>query len=80
MYLEENEGLSYAQKIEDKILSKIELLAQRPKIYQLDRLKKNNNGSFYAFEIERYRISYREIASEIRILRIRHTNRRPFTR
>ncbi|WP_420712338.1 type II toxin-antitoxin system RelE/ParE family toxin [Pedobacter sp. SL55] len=79
-YLEDNENSAYAEKIEREILSKIKLLVERPKIHQLDRLKKNNDGSFYAFEVDRYRISYREISREIRILRIRHTSRRPFSR
>lgn len=72
-YLEENETLAYAEKIETKILSKIELLPKRIKVYQLDRLKKNNDGSFYAVEVDKYRISYRQISQEIRILRVRHT-------
>lgn len=79
-YLEDNESYIYAEKVEGEILTKIELLLERPKIYQLDRLKKNNDGSFYAFEVDKYRISYREMLKEFRILRIRHTGRRPFTR
>ncbi|RZK61488.1 MAG: hypothetical protein EOO95_16395 [Pedobacter sp.] len=49
-------------------------------VYQTDRLKRNNDGSFYAFEIDSYRISFRKLDQEIRILRIRHSARRPFTR
>lgn len=79
-YLEENELFAYAEKIEKKMLFKIKSLPQTSQIYQPDKLKKKNDGSFHAFEIDRYRISYRKLPKEIRILRIRHSSRRPFTR
>ena len=79
-YLEENELIDYAEKVEKDILSKIKALTKNFALYQLDRLKRNNDGSFHAFEINHYRISYRKLPKEIRILRIRHTSRRPFTR
>ncbi len=79
-YLEDNEQFAYAEKIEKDILAKIKSLPQKPAIYQPDRLKKNNDGSFHAFEIDHYRISYRKLPKEIRILRVRHSSRRPFTR
>ena len=79
-YLEDNEQYAYAEKIEKEILAKILSLPQTAKIYQPDRLKKNNDGSFHAFEVDRYRISYRKLPKEIRVLRIRHSSRRPFTR
>ncbi|RYE21491.1 MAG: hypothetical protein EOP42_25800 [Sphingobacteriaceae bacterium] len=43
-------------------------------------MKQNNDGSFYAFEIDSYRISYRKLPDEIRILRIKHTSRKPFSK
>lgn len=79
-YLENDEQLGYAEKIENEILTKIRLLPEKSAIYQPDRLKKNNDGSFYAFEVDRCRVSYRKLPKEIRILRLRHTSRRPFTR
>ena len=79
-YLEDNKLFAYAEKIEVEILTKIRSLPKTSQIYQPDRLKKNNDGSFHAFEVDRYRISYRKLPKEIRILRIRHSSRRPFTR
>lgn len=79
-FLEEEEQFAYAEKLEAKILSKIKSIPDYPHIYQSDRLKRNNDGSFCAFEIDSYRISFRKVPTEIRILRIRHTARRPFTR
>ncbi len=79
-YLEENDSIIYAEKLEVKILSKINNLPQTANLYQIDRLKKSNDRSFFAVEINSYRISYRLLKKEIRILRIRHVYRRPFTR
>ena len=79
-YLQENEQFTYAEKIEKAILTAIRYLPQQSAIYQPDRLKKKNDGSFYAFEVDRYRVSYRKLPKEIRILRLRHTSRRPFTK
>ncbi|KIA89186.1 hypothetical protein OC25_25670 [Pedobacter kyungheensis] len=79
-YLEDNDLVNYAEKIEIRILSKINSLPNHLNTFQIDRLKKNNDGSFFAFEIDRYRISFRRINKEIRILRVRHSSRRPFTR
>lgn len=79
-YLEDNDSIIYAEKLQVKILSKIKNLPQRANLYQIDRLKKSNDGSFFAFEIDSYRISYRLLKKEIRVLRVRHVYRRPFTR
>ncbi len=46
-------------------------------IYSLDRFKIKNDGSYRAFEKYHYRISYRVLPNQIRILRIRHTSRNP---
>jgi plasmid stabilization system protein ParE len=46
-------------------------------IYSLDRFKVNNDGSYRAFEKYHYRVSYRVLPNEIRILRIRHTSINP---
>ena len=79
-YLEENKDFTYSEKLENNILTSIKLIPKNPKIYQSDRIKINNDGSFFAYHIDSYRISFRIIKNEIRILRIRHTSRRPFTR
>jgi plasmid stabilization system protein ParE len=79
-YLEDNDQFAYAEKIEQRILLQIGSLPHKSELYQPDKLKKNNDGSFHAFEIDSYRISYRVLPKEIRILRIRHSGRRPFTR
>lgn len=50
-----------------------------PQKYNPDKYKTKNDGSFRAFEMYHYRISYRYKGSEIRIVRIRHTKMNPLT-
>lgn len=46
-------------------------------VYQPDKYKRNNDGTYRAFEIYSYRISYRITLDEIKILRLRHVRMRP---
>ncbi|MEP7237294.1 MAG: type II toxin-antitoxin system RelE/ParE family toxin [Ferruginibacter sp.] len=66
-----------AEKVKDDILSEITVLTAHPGKYPPDKYKLNNDGSFRAFELHRYRLSYRVVRNEIRIIRIRHTKRNP---
>jgi plasmid stabilization system protein ParE len=75
-FISENGFETYAQKLEDLIILKTEKLADNSTIYPLDKYKKNNDGSYRAFEIDEHRISYRIKKSEIRIIRIKHTSRK----
>ena len=75
-FIEENEFYAYAVELESNILSKIRNLPQNPTIYPLDKYRRNNDGSYRAFEVDHYRISYRNQKDAIRIVRIRHTSRR----
>ena len=78
-FIEEKQFEEYAKKFETEILNKIRLLP-KSYIYQaFDKYKINNDGTFRAFEYDRYRISFRVKNSEIRILHIRHTSRLPRT-
>ena len=77
-FLEVQEQFKYAERLEQEILKTIILLSSNPSIFQIDRLKQDNDGTFYAFEIDSFRISFRKLPKEIRILRIRHTSRRPY--
>lgn len=75
-YIEKDSPLN-AGKFEKEILKKINNLLLQPERYQPDRFKKNNDGSYRAFEIFSYRISYRYISNQIRIFPIRHTKMSP---
>jgi plasmid stabilization system protein ParE len=52
-------------------------LPKNPEMYALDKFKKNNDGSWRAFEKYSYRISYRIFKDKIRIVRLRHTKKSP---
>jgi plasmid stabilization system protein ParE len=67
---------SYAAELEESILLRIENIIENYQIYPIDKYKMDNDGSYRAFEINEYRISYRVKNSAIHILRIRHTSRR----
>ncbi len=68
---------SSAEKVKKDILLKIDGLLKHPQSHNPDKYKTNNDSSFRAFEIHRYRISYRYKGAEIRIIRIRHTKMNP---
>lgn len=50
---------------------------KNPFIFEHDRFKFDNDGSFRAFEEFKYRVAYKITEDQIRILRIRHTSREP---
>jgi plasmid stabilization system protein ParE len=75
-YIEKDSPLN-AEKSEKEILKKIDNLLFQPERYQPDKFKKNNDGSYRAFEVFSYRISYRYISNQIRIFRIRYTKMSP---
>ena len=76
-FIEENDFGNYAEELENEILLKIRNLPASHSNQSLDRFKVNNDGSYRAFEIDRYRVSFRVLINEIRILQIRHTSRLP---
>lgn len=71
------DSLSNAQKVRKKILSSIKALIKNPEQYAPDKYRIGNDGSYRAFEVNKYRITYHINASEIRIIRIRHTKMNP---
>lgn len=76
-FIEENNFSSYAEELEREILSRIKNLSVNPGLYPLDKYRRNNDGTYHAFEIDQYRVLYRSKNDEIRIIRIRHTSRKP---
>ena len=61
-----------AIKVRQEIIDAVLSLPEHP-----DKHKINNDGTWRAFEIDRYRISYRVKKDQIRIIRLRHTSRSP---
>jgi plasmid stabilization system protein ParE len=76
-FIIENRFVSYAAELEEGILLRVENLIDNHKIYPMDKYKKDNDGTYHAFEINEYRVSYRVKDSIIKIIRIRHTSRKP---
>lgn len=66
-----------AKKVVNSILDEVEKLTIQPKIFELDRFKKNNPGNYRAFEKYHYRISYKHTLTELHVLRVRHTSKNP---
>jgi plasmid stabilization system protein ParE len=66
-----------AAKVRDEIIDLTLDLPKHPEKHAPDKFKKNNDGTWRAFEIYHYRISYRIMTDEIRIVRMRHTSRSP---
>ena len=71
------DSLQSAENVRNTIFSATDNLKYNPEIYPLDKYRKNNDGTFRAFEIYSYRIAYQITKSEIRILRVRHTKQEP---
>jgi len=72
----ESKSIHIADKVVDSIFESTEILKTSPEIYKLDVQKVNNDGSFRAYYIYDYCISYRITDSSIQILRVRHNARK----
>jgi plasmid stabilization system protein ParE len=66
-----------AEKVKADILASADKLAANPEMYPPDKYRKNNDGSFRAYELYHYRIAYRVTDKAIIITRIRHTSKEP---
>ena len=71
------DSLQNAKMVRDEIIDLTIALSNNPEKYTLDRYKKDNDGSWRAFEKFHYRVSYRILKNEIRIVRMRHTSKSP---
>ena len=66
-----------ARKVVDELTRISDQLPAQPEMFPADKFKKNNDGTWRAFEKFHYRISYLITSEEIRIVRMRHTSRTP---
>lgn len=71
------DSLQNADKVIDDILEVVSKIAKHPEIFSLDKYKRNNDGSYRAFEKHKYRISYSFKKEIIKILKVRHTKMKP---
>ncbi len=61
----------------DVITRSVANLPTHPKKYPADKFKSKNDGSFRAYELFSYRITYQVTDSAINIVRIRHSSMEP---
>ena len=73
------DSLQNAKIVRDTLIDLTIDLYENPEKHPLDKFKKHNDGSWRAFEKYHYRISYRILESQVRIVRMRHTSRSPLT-
>jgi plasmid stabilization system protein ParE len=73
------DSVQNAEKVRLDLLNKISILPEYPEIYPPDKYRIQNDGTYRAFELHRYRVSYRISSKEIRIIRVRHTSMEPLT-
>lgn len=59
------------------ILERVANLKYDAEIYEADRFKLDNDGSYRAFTVFSYRITYKVSLTQILILRVRHTSQNP---
>ncbi len=71
------DSVKNALKVSKDIFSITDSLAFHPEKYPVDKNRKNNDGSYRAFELHHYGVSYRILESEVKILRLRHTSMEP---
>jgi len=70
----DSKSLTVADKIINKLFTSSDALENHPEMYSLDRFKVNNNGTYRAYEVYSYRVSYRIFKSKVRILRVRRAS------
>jgi addiction module RelE/StbE family toxin len=73
------DSLQNAQMVKDTLIDPTIELPENPEKHPLDKFKKDNDGTWRAFEKHHYRISYRIVKDQIRIVRMRHTSKSPLT-
>ena len=66
-----------AEKVRNKILAEIQELSEYPEKYPRDKYRLNNDGSYRAFEIYKYRVTYHISPLQITVIMIRHTKMQP---
>ena len=66
-----------ALKVKQAVLQQISRLKTDAGIYEPDKFKLENDGSYRALTVFSYRITYKVTNDEVLILRIRHTSQNP---
>lgn len=72
-----SKSLKSAVKVVNHILDSANILTTQPEIYTLDEYKENNDNSYRSYETKKYpyRVSYRVLEHNIRIIRVRYSGK-----
>jgi len=71
------ENQRYAEKVRLEVLEKINQVALYLGHFSIEKYKTDNDGSYRYFELRHIRISYKVTATEVWIVRVRHTKMKP---
>ena len=71
------ESIQNALKVINDLTKGVGDIANHPEKHKIDQYKKDNDGTYRAFEKHHFRVSYRNENQTIRILRVRHTKMNP---
>ena len=66
-----------AFKVLEDIIAAINKASVNLTMHAPDKYRLNNDGTYRAFTKHHYRVSYRVTKNIIRVLRVRHTSRKP---
>ena len=66
-----------AEKVREAIILTAEKLKSAPLLFEADRFKTNNDGSYRAFTEYNFRVTYKVKPAEVFILKIIHTSQQP---
>lgn len=66
-----------AKTVRLEILKTVKSIATTPYIFETDRFRKDNDGSFRAFTAFHFRITYWINGNIIQVIRMRHTSQEP---
>ena len=66
-----------ADSVKERILAAVATLENTTVEHRKDPYRLSNDGSFYYFELLKYRISYRLTENTVLIVRLRHTSIKP---
>jgi len=67
----------FIEHIKEEIERHMKYIGQRPKMFPIDILKVDNNGSYRYFNVPAIRIAYKIESTLIIVLRVSHQNQEP---
>ncbi len=75
--LERCSSIETTTKVITEVHDSVSILQTHAEIYELDELRKKNDGSIRAYEKHTYRISYQITTDTIYVIRVRYARKDP---